>query len=125
MTAVRTLTVCFLLVSACGNDAGTGGDEAQGAVPSAEVECAGGTVSVTDAVGEGVHGQAEAVRRVLVSLGLGQLADKVPDTLPGSGSEGFVALDETQVVFVEDGKTQGSFEGSGGSVCHTLQKKYS
>ena len=125
MTAVRTLVACSLLLAACGDASAGGEGTPQRAVLSAEVECDGKILVVSDAIEEGAHGQGEAVRRVLVSLGMGELADTVPETLPKSGSEGFVALDESQVVFVEDGKTQGSFEGSGGSVCHTLQKEYS
>jgi hypothetical protein len=102
--------------------AGCGGDDRDGRL-AAEPDCADAIVEVGD-VARREPNQAEVARLILGSLGMGQLADEVPEPVPTSGSDGFVALDQETVVYAEDGRTLGVFSNGGGSVCHSLKEEY-
>jgi len=111
-----TLAMSTLIATGCG------GDDSDGRL-AAEPDCAGAVVQVSD-VAQSEANQAEMTRLILGSLGMGRLAEAVPEPVPTSGSDGFVALDQDTVVYAEDGRTLGAFSSGGGSVCHSLHEDY-
>lgn len=113
---ILSVILCIAVGTGCGDGDGDG-------QLSAEPDCAGPLVDIAD-VAPGERDQAEAVRLILGSLGMGELAESVPEQVPTYGSDGFVALDDARVVYAEDGRTLGVFSAGGGRVCHSLQEKY-
>lgn len=88
-------------------------------------DCAGGgMVSVADAPWSGAASQAEGVRVTLTALGMDELATRVPDRLPTSGTDGFVSLSEMQVAYLEGARALGVFGTTGGAVCQSLQERF-